>query len=504
MPSYQQVSADRSDVPARMRRGAIVAGSFVYPDEEDSNLNDDEDSALDDFGSLCSDDPFQDSSLLVDGEEYTTPESLSEASSHAADLPRSVITEAMMRKAGEDVDFREHYFIKGLMVESFDTCVEFQQLDEEDSDSALMSAASHSSTGDSCEITYQAHLARMSPSYDSPVVEADVENQADVAEDARPDPTAEVAVALSQRRRQGAPAYKKKKLSKASAEVLTGSDNAHKTTAQRSTRSSRRSVGKEDEKYQDVTKCIRWFGHGKAWTIVAVVFAWGGTILSGFSRQSSGFAVLDKPIPMGNYVPADKIGLVRLELCYNETTSRDDEVGCISVPLRSDEVDDPMFQVARLFGAGSVVFGGFFAFFLTTAIAWETIDLRPLGFGFMLTYFFQSFTMLFFDSNLCDKHKCSVGAGCILCIASSFCWIAACIATAKMEAFKQRATLRRYRRARRRAKKALRAAEAKIAFDRKQSTITNKTTSTASSNSSSDLMEDEPESTVDTEADEVR
>jgi len=230
-----------------------------------------------------------------------------------------------------------------------------------------------------------------------------------------------------------------------------------------------------------VTKCLRWFGHGKAWTFVAVGVAWMGAICSIMVRQSTAFAVLEEPVTMGNNNPFDKIGLVRLELCYNETAS--DLSGCRIISLGSDDIDDSMYQLARLFGSGSPIFGGFFAIFVTTAVFWETIDLRPIGFGLLLTYFLQSFTMLFFDSDICDRKKCSVGPGCYLCIFASFCWVTACIATAKMEGIKQRLTRRRLRRAKRRAKKALRAAERKkaVEFKRKQSTITDKTTTTSSS-----------------------
>lgn len=276
----------------------------------------------------------------------------------------------------------------------------------------------------------------------------------------------------------------KRNLSKASVKVLDS------TKSEPRKRKSPPSSLSPSRNHQEVTKCIRWFGHGKTWTLVAVGLGWTGCILSCFSRLSLAFAVLKHPISMGNYEAFDKVGLARLELCYNETAS--DQSGCQIIPLHSDDVDDTMFEVARLFGSSSMVFGAFFAFFLTSAVFWETIDLRPVGFGLLITYFLQSFTMLFFDSNICDMYKCSVGPGCYLCIAASFCWVTSCVATAKMESFKQRETRRRLRRARRRAKKALRKAEKAVEFKRKQSTVTSKTTSTSSSSNFSE----EPDLTI--------
>lgn len=96
--------------------------------------------------------------------------------------------------------------------------------------------------------------------------------------------------------------------------------------------------------------------------------------------------------------------------------------------------------------------------------------------------------MIFFDAEICKTHKCTVGPGCFMCIGASCCWVLACLATAKMEAFKIRATRRRRRRNKRRAKQAFADAQ-KLAvakpFKRKESTVTEKTSSSASSEASS-------------------
>jgi hypothetical protein len=153
--------------------------------------------------------------------------------------------------------------------------------------------------------------------------------------------------------------------------------------------------------------------------------------------------------------------------------------------LRSNDVSDNLYEVARLFGSLGMILGTFLTLFLTTSVAWETINLRPIGFGLLLTYFFQSFTMLLFDSRLCETNGCRVGAGCLMSIGSACFWLGSCLATAAMEAYKIRATRQRQRRARRLFKRAAREARKKSRqkldrHNRKESIDTFKTSSTSS------------------------
>jgi hypothetical protein len=232
--------------------------------------------------------------------------------------------------------------------------------------------------------------------------------------------------------------------------------------------------------------------------------AWMGSTLSVLTRQSTRFVTLGDPLLVGSttYDPIHYLGLIRVEMCFNETFSSSvdghEAGGCHVITMRSTDVSDTVYEVARLFGSLAMVLGTFLTFFLTASVVWETINIRPIGFSLLLTYFFQSFTMLMFDSRVCATNHCSVGAGCCLSIASAFCWFGSCIATATMEAFKIRATRRR---ARRRFKRALRDARKKAREklhpkDRKESIDTFKTSSTSSMEATSVEAPDELGSVV--------
>lgn len=265
------------------------------------------------------------------------------------------------------------------------------------------------------------------------------------------------------------------------------SPKSNQDDSPRSSSSKSRSLSRQPE----VTKCIRWFGHGKLWTILAIGAALMGSAFSILTRRSYNFATLRTPLKISPmYDEIDQFGLMKLRVCYNTTISN--RVGCESLILSPYEVADRMFELATLFAGLAVGLGTFVTIFVVTSMFWETIDLRPVGVGLLATYFFQSFTMLIFDSEVCKSNKCSIGVGCVYCILSSLCWLSACIATAKMEAFKMLVTRKRRRRSERRAKKALDATQLKMPkdFKREMSSATEKTSTSASSDAGGGGPED--------------
>jgi hypothetical protein len=237
---------------------------------------------------------------------------------------------------------------------------------------------------------------------------------------------------------------------------------------------------------------LRWFGHGKPWTLIAILVSWAGVLLSAYSRNSLQFVTLDEPFLIdSNFDYLDSIGMIRIQVCYNETVVGKN--GCQVIDLSPDIVDDSRFEAARGLLTLGLWFGIFFATVLSSAIYWESINLRPIGFGLLFTYFCQSCAMIFFDTELCAKYTCRPGAGCIYCIVASFCWITACGATAKMDAIKSRYARRRRRQALREASKAAKAIRKKRdretkairkKLERETSSATEQTASTTSSSSS--------------------
>jgi hypothetical protein len=176
--------------------------------------------------------------------------------------------------------------------------------------------------------------------------------------------------------------------------------------------------------------------------------------LSVFARQSTNFVVFQDPLSISSmYQPVYQAGLLHMVLCHNETLYSDNnnnsmpQVGCETIPV--DQVtttasSDVILSLSRLCVASSVVAGAFFTLFLSLSVVWEQINLKPIGFGLLLTYFLQSFSMMVFDTNICSLQRCAAGPGCYICIASSVCWFASCLVTARMD--HQKATLWRQRR----------------------------------------------------------
>eukprot|EP00977_Amphora_coffeiformis_P020883 scaffold8605_cov178-Amphora_coffeaeformis.AAC.2 len=204
---------------------------------------------------------------------------------------------------------------------------------------------------------------------------------------------------------------------------------------------------------------FRWWGHGLWWTVVGIVSALIGSILAVLSRQSTEFAVLAKPMQIAPiYEDVNALGMLKFVVCYNETMSSIDQTGCQTFELTSENVDDRMFELSRCLLTLSAFLGVFFTIFLATACFWESINMKPVGVGFLLVYFMQAFSMLFFDTIVCQTFKCEMGIGCIQCVIASGFWILTCIAVAKMDTHKARLRRRRKRRAKRAIAKAERLA----------------------------------------------
>jgi len=225
---------------------------------------------------------------------------------------------------------------------------------------------------------------------------------------------------------------------------------------------------------------LQWFGHGLVWTCVAITFAWVGLGLSIAARQSTHFVTLAEPMyldPRYETIPA--IGMIQIELCFNNThldileelgesdeepnqkaydgfdDDSADSIGssvvddattpCIKHRLTSDDnTDDFMYQLSRSTAFLAIALGGFITICLTFSAYWKTINLRPIGAGFLVAYFLQSFTFLIFDSSLCkDNLGCSMSRGGIYSAIASACWIIACAASARMDHKKFRAEKKR-------------------------------------------------------------
>eukprot|EP00537_Pseudo-nitzschia_pungens_P000873 CAMPEP_0172357366 /NCGR_PEP_ID=MMETSP1060-20121228/1765_1 /TAXON_ID=37318 /ORGANISM="Pseudo-nitzschia pungens, Strain cf. cingulata" /LENGTH=812 /DNA_ID=CAMNT_0013078037 /DNA_START=640 /DNA_END=3078 /DNA_ORIENTATION=- len=228
---------------------------------------------------------------------------------------------------------------------------------------------------------------------------------------------------------------------------------------------------------------IEWWSHGIVWTCMALFFGWFGVGLSYWARRSTSFVYLHQPMyldPRYETIPA--VGMIKLELCWNEThldlldelpydyqdepdhkqrrtstgelfeyehksakpvndaTSENDKdedrvLDCMVHRLTSDDIhDDTMYTVSQAVAFLSMVMGGFVTICLTASIFWRSINLRPIGAGYLLAYFLQSFTFLIFDSDLCSEHQgCTMSRGGILSAIASICWIVSCAASARME-----------------------------------------------------------------------
>jgi hypothetical protein len=203
------------------------------------------------------------------------------------------------------------------------------------------------------------------------------------------------------------------------------------------------------------------FAHGKFWTVIGILFSWVGVALAVMARQSVEFVTLEFPFYIDpTFETVTEIGLMRLRLCFNETYD-EDQSGCVNHPLASADIDDRMFELARALITLAILLGFFLSIFLTVAVFWNSINLRPIGIGYLIAYFMQSASFLFFDTTLCGEHKCLVGTGCYFSIAGSICWIISCVASSRMDHCKHKRWQASHK-AKRRAKRILQEEQSRI------------------------------------------
>jgi hypothetical protein len=228
-----------------------------------------------------------------------------------------------------------------------------------------------------------------------------------------------------------------------------------------------------------VTKThLRRWGHGKFWTIIALLIASTGCICAIMTRQSIHFVTLQQPLIITEfYEPVRHMGMIRVQICTNATTAAAleqgttnttvVESGCKIIRFTREEVDDKLYNISRsLLTLGSYL-GIALTIVLSTSIVWESINLRPIAIGFLLAYFFQSFSLMFFDTDLCHVYQCKISYGGYLSIITSLCWIGALIAVVKMDLFKIQ-SIRVRRREERKAKSEVRRQERKALALRKR------------------------------------
>ena len=204
---------------------------------------------------------------------------------------------------------------------------------------------------------------------------------------------------------------------------------------------------------------FRWCGHGRNWTALGIVASIFGSVLSIMSRESTRFVTLGDPIAIAPiYQDVTALGLVKFVICLSDTISSGGD--CQVLRLSSDDINDAVFELARVLLTIAAVLGTILTACLLSSVYWESINLKPVGIGFLVVYFCQAFSMLFFDAQICHRHDCRMGAGGIICILASVCWIFVCLATVKMDLQKTRFRRRRRRRKKRREARAAAAAAA--------------------------------------------
>jgi hypothetical protein len=86
---------------------------------------------------------------------------------------------------------------------------------------------------------------------------------------------------------------------------------------------------------------------------------------------------------------------------------------------------------------------------------WKSINLKPVAIGLLVTYFFQSLSFFFFDSDLCREYKCHLSEGSITSIVASLFWFLSGLCCIRMDVLYQ-TQQRRWIRRRDRALKKLR------------------------------------------------
>ena len=182
-----------------------------------------------------------------------------------------------------------------------------------------------------------------------------------------------------------------------------------------------------------------WTAHGKFWTFAGIALAWTAFACAYQARNTTSFVTVESPIYVdANFEEAFEVGMIKFRLCLNMTSTGRTE--CSIHDLDGSTVSDKMFQVARSMASLAMLLGGFLATWITSAMFWSTINLVPIGAGFLATYFCQSLTFLLFESELCSVHKCHIARGSTYSIIGCLCWILAAVSSARMDAVKYKRT----------------------------------------------------------------
>eukprot|EP00978_Attheya_sp_CCMP212_P049144 scaffold622827_cov67-Attheya_sp.AAC.1 len=106
---------------------------------------------------------------------------------------------------------------------------------------------------------------------------------------------------------------------------------------------------------------------------------------------------------------------------------------CRQVHLGPKVVNDSMWNMARSFLSLSLFAGIFFSIFLVSSFFWEMINLKPIAIGLIMTYFCQSLSFFFFDSELCRGHLCHMSVGATYNLVGSFMWFLSGLCVIRMD-----------------------------------------------------------------------
>jgi hypothetical protein len=228
---------------------------------------------------------------------------------------------------------------------------------------------------------------------------------------------------------------------------------------------------------------LSFMAFGRRLTFAAILFAIAGLILAILAKRSLFFVKLGNSMEISPQLEhVDYMGLVRVQLCYNETYQQNRQLkqldypsnarhlntesspetpvdtvdvhsterDCFILLLTEETVNDTMWNVSRSFLSLAIAFGSFLTLMLSLSVYWESINLKPIAVGLLLTYFLQSLSFFFFDSDLCRNYKCSLNEGSVASILASLFWFLSGMLCIRMDVTyqsKQRKWKRRYKRA---------------------------------------------------------
>ena len=257
------------------------------------------------------------------------------------------------------------------------------------------------------------------------------------------------------------------------------------------TDNNRTSILEFDESLYRLPHLSRWpFGMFK--TIALVISCVAGLILTILARRSLAYVHLGTPMdfyPL--YEPVYKVGLSRLHVCLNETAvveadALDQEFldACHVYELSLDIVNDTNWNVARAcLGAATLLGASITAILMITVWYWQTMNLKPICMGLLVTYLLGSCGFFIYDSDLCRMNKCRAGEGTVYSIVASVFWFAASLLSIRMDVI----MMRRKRRLKRKRNRALRRIERrKRRLKRRETSLTSESTKSASDDGSID------------------